>query len=114
MSLLGQTMRASPLLGERRTRFTRTRLVMTGRNPTTGAPITTPTNGRVDGWFTWATPDTKQDLHADAIAYILTTPKQLRPGDTIRHADYGSFLVLEGGVKPYGPHDRAELRRSGA
>lgn len=102
----------SLLEGDKRS-WTRTRTTITGRNPTTGAPTTTTSTGTVRGWFTWATPDTRQDLHADAVAYILTTPKQLQPGDTIRHAEFGSFLVLEAGVKPYGPHDRAELRRAG-
>lgn len=113
MSLLQSSFSGGGLLAGRRQRFTRTRETRTGQDPDTGAPITTTSTGTVQGWFTWASPDTKQDLHADAVAYILTTPRQLRPGDTIRHPDIGSFLVLEGGVKAYGAHDRAELRRAG-
>lgn len=107
-------MRGRGLLEGHKRSWTRTRTTTTGRNAQTGAPTTTTSTSTIKGWFTWATPDTRQDLHADAVAFILTTPKQLQPGDTIRNAEYGSFLVLEAGVKPYGPHDRAELRRAGA
>lgn len=107
-------MRSSPLLGNQRSTWSRARKTTTGRNADTGAPITTVSNSRVVGWFAWANPDTNQDYHADSVAFILTAPGLLKPADTLSNASYGSFVVLEAGVKRQGEFDRVELRRSGA
>lgn len=115
MSLIANTMSVgSSLLEHRRLTWTRSRPGASTEDPVTGYTVPgAPSTGTLTAFFSWLTEREKQDYAADAAAIVLTTPGELRPGDTITNATIGQFVVLDGGVKPQGDHDRVELRRSG-
>lgn len=113
MSLLAASMTTASLLTHRLLAWTRSRPTPGTTNPTTGDYVPgAPATATVNAWFSWLSERQQQDYQADAAAILLAPPGSLSPGDTITNTSLGSFIVLDGGVKPMGEYDRAELKRS--
>lgn len=112
MSLLARAFTETSLMRHQLEVFTRTRTTETGRNPTTGAPVTSTATLSISGYFQWASSVEAQDFKGDTAAILFTTPTLLRAGDTLISATLGRFLVLEEGPQQNGAFDRVPLRRA--
>lgn len=112
MSLLASSMsEGGTLLAHRRLSWSRSRPTTGGKDPDTGYTIPgTPSTGTFKAWFSWLSEREKQDYQADAAAILLTPPGTLQGGDIVTNAALGRFVVLDGGVKGMGEHDRVEVR----
>lgn len=114
MSLLASSMsEGGTLLAHRHLSWSRSRPTAGTRDSETGAPTPgTPSTSTFKAWFSWLSEREKQDYQADAAAILLTPPGALQGGDTVTNVGLGRFVVLDGGVKNMGEHDRVEVRRS--